>query len=425
MIVAGVAIWLALPLRHAPDDGRVARFIEEHAPVLDDRLATAVDAVRSERVRALSPALIEPMLADAARRVSAIDLDTIVPRATLRRAGGLAAAAGLLLLVLCIVAREPAAQVVDAASLALFPSHVRLEVTPGAAKIRAGESFTVKAQLIGNRAPVAARLELADGDRWKAIGMAAADGGYRIVLPPPSASFRYRVAVGAVTSPAFDVAVVRPPRVTSIDVDYTYPAALSLPPRTEADGGDIYAPAGTDVRIRIHTDRPAKSGEMSLADGKRIALASNAPTMMTASLKVVDDGSYRIALADADGFANPGETEYFIRMLQDRPPEVRILAPAADRSVTKLEEIEIEAQADDDYGIASLDLVYSVRGGSDTVVPLGAGAARDVGHRAPHAVPRGSRRRAGRLRRPTTCAPATSRAAAARTKRAATSSFSR
>src|SRR6185437_9675776 len=32
-----------------------------------------------------------------------------------------------------------------------------------------------------------------------------------------------------------------------------------------------------------------------------------------------------------------------------------------------------EAQAEDDYGIASLDLVYSVRGGSETVVPLGSG----------------------------------------------------
>ena len=64
-----------------------------------------------------------------------------------------------------------------------------------------------------------------------------------------SASFRYRVVAGPVTSPTYDVTVARAPRVTRIDVEYTYPAGLRLPPRTEEDGGDIYAPAGTDVRV--------------------------------------------------------------------------------------------------------------------------------------------------------------------------------
>jgi hypothetical protein len=373
LCIAAVVIWASLPLRHVPDDGRVARFIEERTPALDDRLASAVDVVRPDR-QAVSPALIEPMLADAARRVTAIDLDTIVSRASMRRAGGLAGAAALLLLVLCVMARGPAGQAVDAASLALFPEHVTLEVTPGSATIKAGEPLTIRARLVGNRAPVTARVDVADGDRWKPIEMAAASGGgFGLALPPASSSFRYRVVAGARLSPTYEIKVAHAPRVTRIDVDYTYPAALALEPRTEEDGGDIYAPAGTDVRVRIQTDRPAKSGRMSLGDGKQIALAASSPTSLTASLKVTSDDSYRIALADAEGFANPGDTEYFIRMLEDRPPDVRILAPAADKSVTRLEEVDIEAQADDDYGIASLDLVYSVRGGPDTVVPIGAG----------------------------------------------------
>jgi hypothetical protein len=372
LLAAAAVIWAGLPLRHVPDDRRIARFIEERAPLLDDRLVSAVDVVRSERRRS-SPALIEPMLADAARRAGAIDLDTIVPRTALRRAGALAAATLLLLLGICVIGRGPAGQALDAASLALFPSHVTLEVTPGSAKIRSGEPFTVRARLVGNRAPIAARLEIADGDRWKPSEMAAAGGAFQLTLPSPASSFKYRVAAGALASPTYDVAVVRAPRVTRIDVDYRYPAALALEPRTEQDGGDVYAPAGTDVRVHIHTDRPVKTGRMALGDGKAIALNADAPTMMSGSLEVVADNSYRIALADADGFSNPGETEYFIRMLEDRPPDVRILAPAADRSVTRLEEVDIEAQAEDDYGIASMDLVYAVRGGPETIVPLGSG----------------------------------------------------
>jgi hypothetical protein len=372
VLAAAAVVWGCLPLRYVPDDTRVARFIEERAPALDDRLASAVDVARSERYAA-SPALIEPMLADAARRVGAVDLDTIVSAASLRHAGLQAVASVGVLFVVAFIARGPASQALDAGSLALFPSRVTLEVTPGNAKLKAGAPLTIAARLVGNRAPVVARVEVADSDRWRPVEMAADRSGFRLALPSVTAPFKYRVVAGALTSPAYEVTVARAPRVTRIDVEYTYPAALRLEPRTEEDGGDIYAPAGTDVRVRIHTDRPAATAELALADGKTIALAGDAPTAFSASLRIVDDNSYRVALADRDGFANPGETEYFIRMLEDRPPEVHVLTPAADKSVTPLEEIEIEAQAQDDYGVAGLDLVYAVRGGVEQVVPIGGG----------------------------------------------------
>src|SRR5436190_12345805 len=109
---------------------------------------------------------------------------------------------------------------------------------------------------------------------------------------------------------------------------------------------------------------------MTLGDGKPIALAADKPNELSASLKVTDDNSYRVALADRDGMASPGDTEYFIRTLEDRAPDVRVLKPASDRSVTRLEEVDIEAQAEDDYGVDRLDLVYAVKGGAEKVVPL-------------------------------------------------------
>ena len=44
---------------------------------------------------------------------------------------------------------------------------------------------------------------------------------------------------------------------------------------------------------------------MTLGDGKPIALAADAPTELSASLKVTDDDSYRVALADRDGLGEP------------------------------------------------------------------------------------------------------------------------
>ena len=56
--------------------------------------------------------------------------------------------------------------------------------------------------------------------------------------------------------------------------------------------------------------------------------------------------------------------------MDDRPPDVRILRPASDKHVTPLEEVAIEARADDDYGIASFDLVFQSAEGAEKVVPL-------------------------------------------------------
>jgi hypothetical protein len=374
MTLAAITLGLAVatvatsawPLRRVPKDGAVARYIEERAPSLDDRLVSAVDLAQGRT----APGLADAMMADAARRTAAVDIDTIVPSQTLRRAAIQAIAAALALAVVLFTARGPAREAVDAASLTLFPARVSLDVKPGNARVKAGSALAIEARLIGNRAPVIAQMQIADGDRWRTTDMSSDKGTFRLAMPSLAAGFKYRVVAGAVTSPTYEIAVAHPPRVTRIDVDYAYPEGLRLAARTETDSGDIYAPAGTDVRVHVYTDRPAANGQMALADGKQIALAADAANRLTASLKVTDDNSYRVALADRDGMDNPGETEYFIRMLEDRPPEVRILKPATDRAVTRLEEVDVEAQAEDDYAIDRLDLVYSVRGGAEKTVPL-------------------------------------------------------
>ena len=80
-----------------------------------------------------------------------------------------------------------------------------------------------------------------------------------------------------------------------------------------------------------------KQGQLALSDGTAVSLAGS-DTVLTAALPVSKDGSYRIALNDVDGLASEG-TEYFIRMLNDRPPDVRILRPAGDKHVSPLEEV--------------------------------------------------------------------------------------
>lgn len=370
LLLAAAALARALAsLRRRPSDARVARFIEECVPALDDRLATAVDVMNGPPEG--RPRLRSVMLADAAAQAAAIDVEAILPAASLRRSGFQAAAVVLLLILVGGIGRAPALEAWDAATLALVPPRVGLEVRPGDARVLAGMPLAIEARLAGTRLPVAAHVEVADGELWRPMAMTRdAAGTFHLALEAITAPFKYRVSAGRATSATFSVDVARLPRVTRIDLEYTYPPALRLQPRTERDGGDIYAPSGSRVRVRVHTDREVAGAQITLNGGKTLSLTAERSDVLSAPLAIVEDSAYRIALVDREGLSNPGDTEYFIRVLDDRPPEVHITRPAGDRTVSRLEEVEIEAQADDDYGIDRLELVYAVRGGAESVVAL-------------------------------------------------------
>ena len=67
-----------------------------------------------------------------------------------------------------------------------------------------------------------------------------------------------------------------------------------------------------------------------------------------------------------------------IDVLEDEAPTVRIGKPGRDTKVSSLEEVFTEAQASDDYGVAKLELVYSVNGGAQQTIPLHASGKRGL-----------------------------------------------
>ena len=378
-LTIGSAIWGLWPAREVPSDGRVARFIEEQDASLDDQLVSAVDLLAGPRGQ--TPAFARSVVAEADRRAAEVDPTVIVPTHALRRATTWAVAALLLASAVAFFGREPARRSFDALSLVLFPSHVRLEVVPGDVRVTAGAPLIVEARLVGSGAPNDVQLFFADGaagtgdaadaeGEWRATEMTRdGSGTFKFAIESVNAPFRYRVAAGSLGSPVYGVSVARAPRVTRIDVEYAGASALGFEPRVETDSGDIFAPAGTDVRLMVHTDVQAATGQMTMANGEALDLKPDG-LVLSGSFKVIKDTSYRVALADAEGLANPGDVEYFIRTLEDRPPDVQLLKPARDREVTQLEEVDIAAQARDDFGVDRLDLVYSKGGGPETVVPL-------------------------------------------------------
>jgi hypothetical protein len=373
LVVVARALW---PLTRRPSDARVARFIEERCPQLEDRLVTAVERASSES--AAAPSMLAGLLyRDAARRAAELDLDRTISRHAVARRGAAAVASALLVAGIGIGVGPHMREGALAARGLVSPPRLVLHVSPGDAKIAAGALLRVEV-----------RIDNASSDRVPELRIRDRSGIVRRTMTPegvrgryqytsrPGDDLMYSVSAGAAASRDYRVTVLRPASVAGIDVHYQYPPSLGLAPRTEANGGDIYAPAGTKVDLRIHTDGPVRGGSLLVAGAAPAPLVAQGDRLLAATLTVAEDGSYRVGLTGADGLENAGDTEYYIRMLTDTPPDVRIVQPASDREVTPLEEVTIAAHADDDHGVKEFDLVYSVRGGPETAVPFATGANR-------------------------------------------------
>jgi len=369
LTVAFAALLLALlPLRQHPSDRQIARFIEEQAGGLDEVLVTAVDKSGD------TAPVADLLIGDAIRAARGVRVDEVVSHAAMRRAA-IGALAGSLAFAASMWFFAPAAgRAVDVAGSYLFPHRYAIDVRPGTIKVREGAPVTVVARIPGIAGGLVPMLTVGRGGDARSARMAqgAAPDEFTITLNNITVSFPYLVTAGSAASPEYRVDVIRPVKIERIDVRYDYPSGVGLESHTEQDGGDIFAPAGTTVQLTINTDKPVANGQLRLGDGQLVDLQGH-NQVFTADLTVAKDGSYRIALNDVDGLKNDGDTEYFIRMLNDRPPDVRILRPAGDKQVSPLEEVVIEARADDDYGVRSLELVIKANTGQEKVIPIGGG----------------------------------------------------
>ncbi|HEX6938560.1 MAG TPA: hypothetical protein VF158_04050 [Longimicrobiales bacterium] len=319
----------------------------------------------------------------------------------------------------------------------------RITVAPGDATVARGSDQRITAWLHGfDAADVALLVRAGDGAGFERLPMASAadSGAFEAFLFDLEEPAEYFVEADGVRSPVHRIDVADLPFTRRLDHEYRFPAYTGLPPRTVEDAADIAALRGTTVRFHVWTTVPAPAGRIVLDDGRMFPLvagegtgaakpgaapgavaapggvpapdevappgAATAPGVATAprtgtapggaagaaaapgvavplvgSIPIDRAGHYRIELVGPDGRWVDGSPRYTVDVLEDQPPSVAFERPGRDTRATAIDEIFLEARAVDDYGIARLELVYSVNGGEERTVRLyeaGGRALREV-----------------------------------------------
>ena len=373
-ILAAFGWFLMRPLLRRVPDATLARYIEERHPEIQDRLVSAIELGQKEGEK--NP-LLPLLFTDALKRIRPIEPRTLFnPREPLL--SGLAAS--------CLVCSFALLQLfgpdfLHYATLKLYAdwlypqakSIYSIEVVPGDLQLRKGSDQLISARLVGFDSPEVnffSRYE--SNGKWEKSRMEPEkkSSSFGFLFLDLGENVHYYVQAGNVRSREFTIDVKDVPEVERVNLVYHYPRYTGLSDRREEDTGDIAALEGTRVEVEVETNVPAQGAKLSLAEGTSAPLEKTGERTLRGTLTVTKDSSYKIRLSDPkdqDGFDS---VEYSITALKDQPPQVAVTKPGRDTKVTKLEEVLAEARADDDFGLRTLELHFSVNGGQENVVNL-------------------------------------------------------
>src|SRR5206468_3797518 len=193
-----------------------------------------------------------------------------------------------------------------------------------------------------------------------ASGDNGAPGSFEGMLFHLEKATDYYVESNGVRSAMFTLSVVDLPTVAQLDLVYRFPTYTGLAPRKVEGGGDVAAIRGTEVQLRITPTMAAPGGRILLNDGASAPLTTQSDRTLTGAFKIEHQGFYKIELAGPHGERVDASPQYTIDVIDDQAPSVRFSKPGRDTQASPVEELFLEATADDDFGVKSLQMFYSV-----------------------------------------------------------------
>ncbi len=377
MVLATFYFALLRPLFKRISDARLARLIEEHSPGTEDRLVTAVEYSNGNGESRISPAIVSRLYQDANSTSAMLDIGNVIRRSRLMIYGGAALAS---LLIFAGVLKwgpkeisEGVTQLVTPTTLAASPNALSIKVKPGTAKVPKGSDQDIIATLVNfdsQQVTIFARpLGSKDDFQGQVMEPAKAKTDFRFSIFNIQDSMEYFVESNSVRSDVFKLNVVDLPFVKQLDLTLNFPAFTNLPTKTVEDGGDIAALKGTVATVTAKLSGKVRAARIVFPDGKKTEMQLQGSDFV-GQLTVGGDTSYYIELVSVDGEAYRGSNEYDVSVLADQPPVISFDKPGRDRKATNLEEVFTQARAEDDYGVVSMDLHFSVNGGEEKTVNL-------------------------------------------------------
>jgi hypothetical protein len=368
LAVAAVA-WLIRVFGHKRSPAAVAAFLEKKFPQLDNHLINRV-LFASESSQS---SWLKIYLNDGVPGFSALPLQEIKNKKLRQRGAGAIAAALLALIVPAFVlgnawtvALQRVANPFSRLSPPTFATIVA--VTPENKTIVQGSGISLTVTAKG-RAGQFIDIDLYPADDKRStlrIGQFKATGveePFSYPVSKISTSLAYRFKVGdAYPTDKYTVDTVPPLALTGLQIKITPPKYTALAPRTfDALTNALVIPVHSEVTFQATCNRAVVSSEVAF-EKTNLALTPGADKAQWTGTAIVDEGGlFQVTAKDSLGLEMRIPVRFELR--EDRPPALKLVAPAGSRAVLPPNAIPVvQFEVSDEYGLGVVRLERVAKG---------------------------------------------------------------
>ncbi|MFC1490338.1 hypothetical protein ACFL6K_03920 [Candidatus Latescibacterota bacterium] len=381
LLIAEGVFFIILPLFKRFDDQKIAMFIEEKFPELEDRLNSAVE-VETLIFKDEKDALINLLLKDAAQKARVVSISTVVDRKK-EQILTYAAFGIFVLSLLFVLSFWNELMSITSRMGFLFTSNdypAQITVSPGDVQIEKGETQEIFVTLRNKSSNDVILHYKAGSDIWREENMERGINqlDYMFQFESVQEQIFYYVEFNKKVSSNYSISIYEYPKADRIDLAYSYPSYTGLPDRTELNSGNIRGLKGSEVTLTVTTTGAVETGVIVLNDTTRINLSHQGDGVFSGMLTIEEYGSYSVNLTDSENKNNKFPEEYLITPVEDEWPLITITAPKRDIRVNPIEEVIITSMVEDDFGVNSLKLKYSINGMDEESIDLAEGISKGL-----------------------------------------------
>lgn len=389
-------IWrrnISAPLKSQPDAAGLAVLLERDHPGSQDRLVSALNLRNTPPVDPSRP-LVEALVQEAEELVLTLEPDRPLDRRDPRRRLGM----GVLCAVMtgALLLSNPAlASIFFARALGqdvAWPRNTNLNMAlagPTALGLDDSQDGILRTQIArGSDVLLVVTIEGTVPDE---ITLHFADGSSTLVptagartLRPSLRNLQASQEVWATGGdddrglPHILLEVLEPPDISSIAFIVTPPAYTGLE-QTVVRGTEVRALAGSQIEVLVRTDPAGAVGVLRVLGEEGVVDLVSRPWNLPGepkqdgalgcTLQVDEERYFQIELTDARGLSNPDPGTYALQVIQDRQPEVVLLAPGTNEwPVVPGGAIPLRVRAEDDFRVDRLS--FDLRSTADLETAL-------------------------------------------------------
>ncbi len=261
---------------------------------------------------------------------------------------------------------------IDAPSMPVLTSSVK--VTPGNTEVERGSALVIAARFKGDVPRTASLiLQKDDGDRViYAMAQSLSDPVFAYTLPSVEESSHYYIEFPRKETARYRLEVYDLPALAQADAFLDYPEYTGIRDRLTEDTRRVSAVEGTILNYQFLVNKPLATAELEDTEGVRIQLSPTNPekTKFATEINLTESLRFHLHLTDEQDRKNAYPPDIRIEVRENKRPELTLNFPRDDQAVSPIEELILEAKANDDFGLVDYGIALSIGANNPEYVSL-------------------------------------------------------